>query len=222
MSVTTFTELKASIASWANRRDSVVTDAIPDWIAFFEARARRELDSWLTGTVSFTNVTADKEISASVDAVQSVAYGDGAAGVYNHPLDLIDFAEYHRRLSCDASVRQPVQAVYADRDEVANTYTLRFYPPVSASAPITNLTVFGMGVLPSLSGSQPTNRLLAVAPDLYVKGSLVEGAEFLKDDDRIPIWAREVDRSIRALNLLQERRRAGGQPRPAPLPVVFG
>lgn len=223
MSVTNYTELKASVQNWANRpNEAIITAVIPDWIAFFEARVRRELRQWLTGSVAYANVTADKELGATFEVVTSVAYGDGASGSRNRPLDLIDFGEYHRRMECDSSVGQPIKAVYLDRDEIANTYTLRFYSPVSAAAPISNLVVFGEGVLPSLSGSQPTNRLLAVAPDLYVKGALVEGAQFLKDDDRIGIWAGEVERSIKTLNLLQERRRMGGQPRPAPLPVVFG
>lgn len=221
MSVTNYTELLDSIADWANRDDLDAT-VIPDWVAFFEARARRELRDWLTSTVSLTNLTSDTALAATVEEVLSVAYNDGAGGVRNHPLDLLGFEEYHRLMSCDSSVRAPVQGVYLDRDEVANTYTLRLYPPVSAASPLANLAVLAVGVLPSLSASQPTNRLLAVAPDLYVKGSLIEGAQFLEHDERIPVWEKEVNRTIRQLQLQTERKRMGAHPRPAALPVVFG
>lgn len=220
MAVTTYTELLASVAAWSNRDDA--TAVIPDWIAFFEARARRELRDWLTSTVNLTSLTGDTALAATVEEVLSVAYNDGSAGVRNAPLDLIGFEEYHRRLGGDASVRAPVQAVYLDRDEVANTYTLRFYPPISAASPLANLAVLAVGVLPSLGTGQASNRLLVVAPDLYVKGALVEGAEFLEHDERIPVWTREVTAAIRGLQLQMERKRTGSHPRPARLPVVFG
>lgn len=221
MSVTTYDELKASIASWANRDDLDAT-IIPDWIAFFEARARRELRDWLTSTVSLTNLTGDTALAATVEEVVSVAYNDGAGGVRNAPLDLLSFEDYHQRMACDSAVRAPVQGVYLDRDEVANTYTLRFYPPVSAASPLAKLAVLAVGVLPSLGASQASNRLLAVAPQLYVKGALVEGAEFLEHDERVPLWMDEVSKGFRALKLQTERKRTGGSPRPAALARVFG
>lgn len=221
MSVTNYTELVTSIASWANRDDLDAT-VIPDWIAFFEARARRELRDWLTSTVTLTNLTGDTALATTVEEVLSVAYNDGAGGVYNPPLDLLGFEEYHRRMSCDSSVRTPVQGVYLDRDEVADTYTLRFYPPVDASSPLANLAVLAVGVLPSLGVSQATNRLLARAPDLYVKGALVEGAEFLEHDERVPMWEAFVNKTIKKLQLQTERKRMGASPRPVLLPVRLG
>lgn len=221
MSVTNYTELVASVGSWAARDDLDAT-VIPDWIAFFEARARRELRDWLTSTITLSNLTGDTALATTVEEVLSVAYNDGAGGVYNQPLDLLGFEEYHRHMSCDSSVRTPVQGVYLDRDEVADTYTLRFYPPVDASSPLANLVVLAVGVLPSLGASQPTNRLLAVAPQAYVKGSLIEGAEYLEHDERIPIWKAEVEGIFRGLRLQTERKRMGASPKPISLPVVFG
>lgn len=221
MSVTNYTELLASVASWANRDDLDAT-VIPDWIAFFEARARRELRDWLTSTVSLTNLTGDTALAATVEEVISVAYNDGAAGVLNAPLDLLSFEDYHQRMACDSSVRAPVQGVYLDRDEVADSYTLRFYPPVSAASPLANLAVLAVGVLPSLGASQATNRLLAVAPEAYIKGSLIEGAEYLEHDERIQVWKGEVADIFHGLRLQTERKRTGSYPRPVRLPVVFG
>lgn len=218
MTINSYAALTAAIERWANR-DDIASD-IPDWITFFEERARRELRGWLTETVHYQNINSDVDVGGTFEEVISAAQADGVGGTYNAPLDIIDFAEYHRRMANDSSVRQPVTAVYPERDEQDNTYTLHFYPPVSANSPIANLAVIGIGVLPPLQFAL-TNRLFAVAPSLYLKGALIEGAEFLEHDERIPVWQKEVQDGFDALNL-QQQRRQGGSPRPAPLPVVFG
>lgn len=216
-----YTELKTAIGQWINRDDDATVAIIPTWISFFEERARRELRQWLTETVRYQAVNSDLDVNGTFEEVISAALADGVGGVYNAPLDIIDFAEYHRRMANDSSVRQPVTAVYLERDEQDNTYTMKFYPPISANSPISFLAVIGVGVLASLSVGNPSNRLLAVAPSLYLKGALIEGAEFLEHDERIPVWQKEVQDGFDALNL-QQVRRQGGSPRPAPLPVVFG
>lgn len=216
-----YTQLKASIANWINRSGDTATEAvIPDWIAFFEERARRELRNWLTDVVRYPTTTADLDVTSVLEEVISVAYNDGVGGVYNAPLDIINFAEFHRRMAADSSARAPVMAVYPERDEQDLTYILRFYPPLPAGSVI-SIAVSGIGVLAPLSDANQVNRLLAVAPSLYLKGALIEGAEFLEHDERIAVWKSEVDEGIKALNLQQERRQ-GSYPKPVPLPVVFG
>lgn len=220
MALDSFTTLQASIASWLARAD--LTTIIPDFIALFEARARRELRDWLTTTVSLTNLTGDTALAATVDSVLSVAYNDGIGGVRNHPLDLLSFADYHALLEQNSAVRSPTTGVYPDRDEVAETYTLRFYPPCSAASPIAALAVLCVGYLPALSDSATSNRLLETAPDLYLYGSLAESAPFLQHDERLPMWTDRAAQGVKALQLQTERKRTGANPRPAKLPVVFG
>lgn len=220
MALTTYDELKTSVAAWLDRSD--LTAVVPDFIALFEARARRELREWLRTTVTATSVTGDYALGATVDAVLGVAYADGAGGVYNHPLDLLTWTAYHEKLSRDATVRSPVQGVFVDRDEENNTTTLRFYPPVSASSPIDALSIYAVGYLPALSASQATNRLLTVAPDVYLFGSLAEAEPYLQHDERLPMFKAEAEQGIRALQMQTDRKAFGGVPRPKQLPVVFG
>lgn len=217
--ITTYAELQAACANWLDRADLV--SRIPEFIALFEGRARRELREWLTTTVSLTNVTGDSTLAATVESVLGVALNDGAGGAYNHPLDLIGFQDYHDRMGGNPAVRAPVQAVYVEVDEDAETTVLRWYPPVSAASPIDAVSVLAVGYLPSLAVSA-TNRLLDVAPDAYLYGSLVEAAEYLAHDERVPRWEQRTAQALAALKLQTERKRFGGQPRPRRLPVVFG
>lgn len=220
MAITTFTELSAACANWLERGD--LTARIPEFIALAEARFRRELREWLRSSISLTAVTEDYELATTVDAVLGVAYNDGAGGVYNHALDLITWNDYHARMSCDSAVRAPVQAVYVDRDESGDTTTLRFYPPVSAASPIDNLSVNVVGYLPALGAGQASNRLLVVAPDVYLFGALAEAAPYLQHDERLAMFETRAVQGIKALQMQTERKLFGGVPRPAQLPVVFG
>lgn len=220
MAITTYAELQTAVANWLDRSD--LTARIPEFIALAEGRFRRELREWLRSSISATAVTDDYVVAATVEAVLGVAYDDGAGGTYNHPLDLITWDDYHARMGCSAEVRAPVTACYVDRDESGNTTTLRFYPPVSAASPIDALTINVVGYLPALSVSATSNRLLTVAPDVYLYGSLVEAGEYLQHDERVPRWESRASQAIAALRMQTDRKLYGGVPRPRALPVVLG
>ncbi len=56
--------------------------------------------------------------------------------------------------------------------------------------------------IPSLSDSNTTNWLLALAPDAYLYGALLESAPYIKDDDRIGVWAAGLTSVVDGLNNL--------------------
>ncbi len=57
-------------------------------------------------------------------------------------------------------------------------------------------------VIPALSDANPTNWLLALAPDAYLYGALLESAPYIKDDDRINVWGAGLSTVIDGLNSL--------------------
>lgn len=219
MAIGTYSELQTACMNWLERPD--LEERVPEFIALFEGRARRELRSWLKTKLSVTNVTGDYTVAATVEAVEGVAYNDGIGGTRNHPLDLISFEDYHARMSVNSAVRSPSLAAYIERDESANTTVIRFYPPCSAASPIANLVLDVVGYLPALSDSATTNRLLSVAPDLYLFGSLAESAPYLSHDERIQTWESRMWEGFKGLKMQTERKQFSGN-RPARLPVVFG
>ena len=85
--------------------------------------------------------------------------------------------------------------------------TLRMVPPPGSNTPAT-LQMWYYSNLPALSTGNPTNWALTQYPDLYLYGSLVHTAPYLKNDERIQVWEGiyqsilndievEADRSIR-------------------------
>lgn len=219
MSLATYSDLQAAIGNELNRAD--LATAIPDFITRFESKARRKLKDWLRFSADLTSVTGDTTLAAEVSEVLGVAHNDGANGANNVSLALVSREQYHALMHADANAGNP-QAVFVDWDADSPNTTLRFWPPASASAPVANLRVEAVKVLPSLSDSQTSNALLRDAPDLYLYGSLMEAASYLQHDERIPVWREEVRDGLRDLRIQSERRLYGGQPRPRPLPVVFG
>lgn len=221
MSLDTYANLQAAVATELNRSD--LTGIIPDLITRFEVKARRALRDWLRATLTATNVTADYVLPATVSEVLSVSYNDGTSGAHNFNLDLVSKSDYQvwmERESIPSSTAG--QLCYVDWDVNANTVTLRFWPPATASGPIAKLRIEVVTLLPSLSATQTTNPLLRDAPDLYVNGSCAEAAKFLAHDERIAVWAADRDAGFKELRILTERRLYGGSPRRRELPRIFG
>lgn len=219
MSLATYDDLKAAIGSELSRSD--LAAVVPDFITRFEADARRKLRDWLRFSVSLTNLTADTVVAATVSDVLSVAMNDGTHGANNRMLQVLSREEYHQLLESDSNADSP-QGVFVDHDADAPSTTLRFWPPIPSGSPVANLRIEAVKVLPSLSGSQPTNALLREAPDLYLSGSCAEAAIYLMHDERIPMWRARTAEGFRELRIQSERRVYGAQPHPRTLPVVFG
>lgn len=96
--------------------------------------------------------------------------------------------------------------------------TLRMVPPPATSAPAT-LEMWYYSTLPAISNGNPTNWVLTQYPDLYLYGSLVHTAPYLKNDERIQVWEGmyqailkdievEADRAIRPQTKLNAARRS--------------
>lgn len=221
MAITTYAELQTAVTNWLNRAD--LTLRIPEFIVLAESRFRRDLRDWLTVNITQTNVTGDFTLPATVAEVVSVNYNDGTSGSHNFALEILTRERYQALLDAQPAVTSlPGQGVYIDVDQDANTQVLRFFPPAGSTAPIANLKVSAIKVLPALSDSQTTNALLRDAPDVYLYGTLAESAPYLLNDDRLEMWERRANKGIRDLRISAERKRHGATPRPRPLARVFG
>ena len=82
----------------------------------------------------------------------------------------------------------------------------RFGPPPDGTY-ATKMTYWAK--VTALSDAAPTNWLLLERPDIYVYGSLLEAAPFLKDDIRISTWQTALDRQIEAFAQAQQDARSG-------------
>jgi hypothetical protein len=65
--------------------------------------------------------------------------------------------------------------------------------------------------LPALSANS-TNWLLTAHPDVYLYGSLMQAAPYLKNDERLAVWGSLYTASIADLNQSSDRAEVSGGP----------
>jgi hypothetical protein len=82
--------------------------------------------------------------------------------------------------------------------------TIRILPPPSVTAP-TMLDLWYFARLSGLSTTSQTNWALSNFPDLYLYGSLVHTAPYLKNDERIGVWEGMYQAVLRDIEVQADR-----------------
>jgi hypothetical protein len=196
MALTTYTELKASIADWLNRTD--LTTTIPDFISLAEAQIERTLRT--RQMIVRANASFDSEYGAVPDDFLETK---SLKLTSTNPLTPLSF------LSID------------DMDAARSHYTAsgrpRFFSvvggqfrisPTPDAAYTTELIYFAK--LAKLSSTVASNWLLTSSPDIYLYGSLLQAAPYLQDDARIQTWATLYERALNDLRTADDRGATSG------------
>lgn len=195
MALSTYAELKASVADWLNRSD--LTSAITDFVSLAEAQMERTLRT----TQMITRATA------TIDAEYNATPGD--------------FLEA-RTFKLDTNPVTPLQFETIDSlDSLLTQYTSSAKPlffgvvgsqirvvPVPDSSYTGELIYYSK--LSKLSDTTTTNWLLTKAPDVYLYGSLLQAAPYLQDDARIQVWSSLYQAGIQELQIADERGATSG------------
>src|SRR6185369_6804215 len=186
----TYSGLQASVADWLNRQD--LTSQIPDFITLGEARMNRKL---------------------RVLQMEVLSTGSSPDGLVAVPDDWLETRTL--RLDSPSAGQQILE--YVGEEEWDNleaeglTGTTRYYTilngafqvwPLPTAAITYDLRYYAK--IPALSNSNATNWLLTKSPDLYLFSTLLAATPFLKDDDRIPVWAGARNAIIEAMKLESE------------------
>ena len=165
MSLSNYSDLKASIANWLNRDD--LTTEIPDFIALTESRLAHELR--IPTIEKKAVVTVDSEGYSTIPAdfleVKDMFFND-------IPLQRLSVTKIHTYKGDSGT------PLYFARE----AGKILFYPTPTMSATDKLEMIYYFEVDP-LTDSAPTNVLFSTAPELYLYGSLVEAAKFLGADD---------------------------------------
>lgn len=196
MPITTYTELKTSIASWLNRDD--LTSVIPDFISLAEAGINRDLRHYKM--IERADATLDSRyVQMPADWMETVRFSITSGDTYR--LELVsrdDMLEY-REKTADTSGRPRFYANIGDTIEVFPTpdadYTmqLQYYAKT-----------------PALSDSNASNWLLLEAPDVYLYGTLIQSAPYLQDDARTQTWAALYAAALQSLQKASDDTRFAG------------
>lgn len=191
MSLDTYAALKSSIANWLNRED--LTAQIPDFIALAEARFNRELR---------VNAMVQRDTT-----IATTAYVELPDDWLQHISVMITDPTN----SYSALTYIPVEEYYDLRNDGMTGQT-RYYTIIDNNIallpePSGNITleIVYYGKVPALSESNTSNWLLARSPDLYLHASLIQAEAYLQNDERIPLWAASVEKTIADMILESER-----------------
>lgn len=191
MSLNTYAGLKTSIANFLNRED--LTAQIPDFITLAEARFNRELR---------VNAMVQRDTT-----VATTAYVELPSDWLQHISVMITDPTN----SYSALTYIPVEEYYDLRNDGMTGQT-RYYTIIDDNIallpePSGNITleIVYYGKVPALSDSNTSNWLLARSPDLYLHASLIQAEAYLQNDERIPLWAASVEKTIADMILESER-----------------
>ena len=196
MALTTYTELKASIADWLNRTD--LTTQIPDFISLSEAQIERQLRT--RQMLTRTTLTIDAEFESTPADFLEVRTLKLTGTNPITPLTFMTMDSLDEQSTIDIGSGKPKYFTVVGTE-------FRFVPTPDASY-ASEIVYFAK--LNKLSASVATNFLLTSSPDIYLYGSLLQAAPYLLDDARIPVWSALYERALSDLQLADDRGATSG------------
>ena len=191
MALTTYSDLKTSVANYLARSD--LTSQIPDFIQLAEIRLRRELR--IRQMLSSTNLTTT-----------------GGVGTVNLPSDFLEVKNifvdgdptYTLEYLTPSSLERNGRTYEAGRPTryTVQASTLKFSPEPDTTYTIPLLYYAAPAFL---SDSNTSNVFMANCPDLLLYGSLAEAEPYLMNDARLAVWQAMYDRGLLALRESDDR-----------------
>jgi hypothetical protein len=201
MALTTYTELKASIADWLNRGD--LTTVIPDFITLLEARLKRHHAVERSREATITLDAQHVSLPTDCREVGELYFNDDTR---QGPIDLMSPSALAKARGINGWVTSsyPRAAAFTRDGSGRQQLLLAPTPDTSYTAGIEYVQT-----LTPLSGSNEDNWVLLEHPDVYLFGSLVHSAPYLKDDSRLATWKTTLDEALAELDALVDRETYG-------------
>ena len=166
MAISTYTELKASIANFLNRDD--LTATIPDFISLAESSINNEIRHWRMETRAET--TVDSQFTGiPSDWLSTIRFhlvADGTSSLNFMSLATIQSARAARNDSTGTPTNYSL-----------NTSQFELMPTPDGSY---SAILMYYAKIPALSDSAETNWLLTHHPDVYLYGALLHSAPYLR------------------------------------------
>lgn len=213
MTISTYAELVTAATEWLARdQDTTLIARIPDFITLREAHLNRTLFVPQMETRSTTTVdTSDDEpefitLPTDFQTMRRIRLSGvtGKPGLNFATGTQIDSMRYGR----DNVTGQPTHyAIVGSEIEL-------FPTPGEDYA----LEMVYRANIPALTSSNTTNWLLTLAPDLYLYGTLMESAPYIKEDGRLQTWGAGYSMALDGLNNLGFRQSFDAGPSEITLP----
>ena len=175
MTITNFGTLKTAIADTLNRDD--LASVIPQFVSLAQAQFNRKIRSHRQITRGSLTINTQFE-ALPADWLETIRITMDANPIrVLTQISMDDLTRY--RTAIDNTTDAPVYFAHNGTDiELFPTPSTSYTGEITYYAKIT-----------ALSADADTNWLLTNNPDVYLYGSLVHTAPYLKDDARIALWA---------------------------------
>lgn len=194
MAITTYAELKTAIGEWLNRDD--LDSVIPNFISLAEAQFNRTIRH--RKMVVRSDATLDTPYFAVPgDWLQTIRFQ-----LNTNPVTSLLFVTPEQAL-------EESQVYSAAQQPLFYTMIGEQFQVVPAPDGSYDAELLYYGKIPALSDSVATNWLLTESPDLYLYAALVQTAPYLKEDERLSIWAGLYQKLFDDMMLADERARIG-------------
>lgn len=196
MALTTYDELKASVASWINRTN--LTDAIPDFIVIAESRIDDQLRirQGLVADHELTTVVDSDAVSLPADWLEF----DGLR-IDDAPLEFITIDRLRQRSTSGTST----PTMYSIRGDKL------FLSPKPGATQYTIVCDY-YAKLPRLSATNSSNWLLEKNPNIYLYGSLVSAYQYLLNEKMADYYGNLYTQSIDLAKAADLRALSSGSP----------
>jgi hypothetical protein len=194
MALSTYSELKASLADWLHRGG--LTTVIPDFITICEADFNRRIRI------------------ATMEERASATFNEGYEDV---PTDFLEMREIKVNASPVRSLKYMTPQQMTEFYPTTEIGTPEFYTLVDHTIRVNRIPSAEVEIsyyvrIPALSDDEPTNWMLTNHPDLYLYGSLIHAEPYLKNDKRILTWKTMYEMALKQVDDSDKKARWSGGP----------
>lgn len=192
MALGTYGELQSAVGNWLARPgDPTLAPFVPDFIRLAEARIARDL------RIRAMEQRATAEIVSAYVALPERFLEMRNLQLDTDPvtrLELMSPEQIDAQRIGPRNGRPRWYCVLGDEIQLA---------PAPDGPYVAEMTYWRQ--LEPLSPAEPSNWLLANAPDVYLYAALLEATAFIGNDERIPLWTAAYDRAVTQLQASDDR-----------------
>jgi hypothetical protein len=196
VSLTTYSELKTSLANWLHRSD--LTSNIPDFISLCEADFNRKLRIRAMETqTTLTCVAGTATVALPTRYKQMKRIY--VAGTPKQKLTFVSAEQLYNTYAGSIAGKPKVYTIEGENVVFGPT------PDSAYSVPVNYFSSFA-----ALTDVATTNWVLTNCPDIYLYGSLVAAEPYILNDKRLALWKVQYDKAIQDQQTEDDRDRASG------------
>lgn len=191
MSIANYSELQSKIALWLRPGSGSTSGLqIADFITLFESRANRELQlRVMESNEPLTATLGERAIALPAGFIEPIGFW------------LTDIDPREELNYCLPDQLNVTTSAHRPQHWALDGGNIVFECPVDVAYPAT----FRMLKRFALSDASPTNWLLSNHPDLYLYGSLVNAAPFVRDVSMLGIWKGFVEEALEEIGNKEAR-----------------